>query len=164
MTRLRVTRKSFKFTTLDGTRYMIPDFAGQPELVFNRLEISVDDNGEDVIGTSGEKRTLKRLGDIVCYHVDTVPRAKHVNSEQEVIVALYREGVNKPTAVERVNDVEHLWGWHLLWDNVQRSVIVPGRHFLLVANLRPAADIAEQFERLEDCYIYRFSINEVKRN
>ena len=70
--------------------------------------------------------------------------------------------MNKPTAVERVNDVEHLLGWHLLWDNAKRSVIVPGRHFLLLANLRPAAEIANRFERLEDCYIYRFIINEVK--
>lgn len=158
MPRLRVTRKGFKFATLDGTSYMIPDFTGQPEFVLNRLELSVDDDGEDVIGTDGIGRTLKRLGDIVCYRVNVLPPpARH----RGIIVALYREGVNKPTAVERVNDAESLAYWHLLWENVRKSVVVPGRHFLLFANMTPEAGIAGQFERIEGCYIYRFIINEV---
>ena len=149
MPRLRVTRKGFKFATLDGTRYMIPDFTGQPEFTFNRLELSVEDC---------RNRTLKRLGDIVCYRVNVLPPpARH----RGIIVALYREGVNKPTAVERMNDAESLAYWHLLWENVRKSVVVPGRHFLLFANMKPEAGIAGQFERIEGCYIYRFIINEV---
>ena len=158
MPRLRVTRKGFKFATLDGTSYMIPDFTGQPEFTFNRLELSVDEDGEDLIGTVGANRTLKRLGDIVCYRVNVLPPpARH----RGIIVALYREGVNKPTAVERMNDAESLAYWHLLWENVRKSVVVPGRHFLLFANMKPEAGIAGQFERIEGCYIYRFIINEV---
>lgn len=162
MKRLRITRKDFKFTTLDGMQYMIPDFTGRPQFVFDRLGISLGDDGEDVISTDGEGRALKRSGDIVCYQVNIAEKPEPTDKLREIIVALYREGVNKPTAVERLAGVQMPFYWHLLWDNIKKSMVVPGRHFLLLANMKPATEIADQFERLEDCYIYRFVINEVK--